>query len=156
MAEIAVARQHRGMEANGRTSAPVRVLIVDDSSRFRVAGRCLLESLGGVEIVGEACDGATGLAAVDELRPDLALVDVMIPGFNGLVLASLVKARGWAPRLIVITSHDAQSFAAYAGPAGADAFLPKDMLHDRLPALLSEWFPGRTGVSSRGATDDGH
>lgn len=102
-----------------------RVLIVDDHARYRTSARRLLE-LEGYEVVGEAEDGESGIAAAAELCPDLVLLDVNLPDTNGFEVAR--RLRGTGPRVVLTSDRDASEVAPFAADAGAVGFVPKGSL----------------------------
>src|SRR3954471_7439636 len=81
------------------------VLIVDDHATFRSLARRVLEH-HGFEVVGEARDGEAGLEAVRELRPDVVLLDVQMPGIDGFEVASRLTANGDAPAVVLVSSRE--------------------------------------------------
>ena len=113
----------------------VRVLIVDDHDGFRrLAGR-LLKAAGYV-VVGEASDAASALAAVDELRPDLVLLDVLLPDASGFVVADLIAARA-QPSVVVLTSS--RSAADYGAALSGRRFVAKsELTPTRIGAVLAD------------------
>ena len=112
----------------------VRLLIADDRSRTRRALRALLAAHAGYEVVGEAEDGAQALARVQELHPELVLLDVRMPRLDGIATTAAIKAR-W-PSIRVVVHSLATERRADALPAGADAFLPKGCRPDELLGVL--------------------
>jgi two-component system response regulator EvgA len=112
---------------------PTRVLIVDDHARFRRSARRLLE-LEGYEVVGEAGDGASGLRAADELRPDVVLLDVNLPDTTGFDVASAL--RGTGARVVLTSDRDPSEVAPFAQGAGALGFVAKGSLSGRALAEL--------------------
>jgi len=103
-----------------------RVLIVDDDPLVRSALTLMLGGQQDVEVVGEARDGHEGLAAVTDLRPDVVLMDVRMPRLNGLEATRELHLRADPPRVIVLTTFDADDHVVDALAAGADGFLLKD------------------------------
>jgi len=103
---------------------PARLLIVDDQDSFRLWARRLLEA-EGYDVVGEAHDGRSALAAVHELQPEVVLLDIQLPDTNGFDLAeSLVRLPG--RRLVILTSaHDVTDYRCRLGTCGAVGFIPK-------------------------------
>jgi DNA-binding NarL/FixJ family response regulator len=106
-----------------------RVLIVDDQARFRRHLRRLLDR-AGLTVVGEAGDIPEAEALAAALRPDLAVVDVVLPGISGLEGAPLLRTRLPGLRVILISAHEnrADLFRAAARQAGAEGFVAKDEL----------------------------
>jgi DNA-binding NarL/FixJ family response regulator len=89
-------------------ASPYRVLIADDHAIVRNALRSLLEGIENVDIVGEADDGLTAIALTKKLQPDLLLLDVMMPGANGVAVVGEVKRWSPATRVVVITGVTAE------------------------------------------------
>jgi DNA-binding NarL/FixJ family response regulator len=100
------------------------LLIVDDHPSFRCTARALLEA-DGFEIVGEAEDGASALAAVERLHPDVVLLDVQLPDMDGFRVAELCKPNGSAPQIVLTSSRDAADFGPLVAQCGAVGFVPK-------------------------------
>jgi DNA-binding NarL/FixJ family response regulator len=89
-------------------ASPYRVLIADDHAIVRSALRSLLEGIQNVDIVGEADDGLTAIALTKKLQPDLLLLDVMMPGANGVAVVGEVKRWSPATRVVVFTGVTAE------------------------------------------------
>ena len=113
------------------------VVIVDDHDRFRRSARKLLE-LEGFEVVGEAADGTTALAAVERLAPDLALVDVGLPDMTGFDVCERIAGD---TRVILVSSRDPADIGRRASSCGAVAFLTKDALSGAAVAGVLERRP---------------
>jgi DNA-binding NarL/FixJ family response regulator len=106
----------------------LRCLIVDDSRRFLDAARGLLESQG-MAVVGVASTGAEALRQVEELRPDVTLVDLDLGGESGFEVARRLEHDvGPPPRMILISTHDEQDYADLIAASPAVGFLPKSAL----------------------------
>ncbi len=99
------------------------VLIVDDHPSFRSSARTLLED-EGYSVVGEAESGAEAIDAVKELHPDLVLLDVQLPDFDGFEIASQLKGNG-SPDVVLVSSRDAADFGTMVVECGALGFIPK-------------------------------
>jgi len=109
------------------TVGPVtRVLIVDDDPLVRSALTLMLGGQPDVEVVGEAADGRQGVEQAASLGPDVVLMDIRMPGLNGLEATRALHARPDPPRVIVLTTFDADEHVLGALAAGADGFLLKD------------------------------
>lgn len=114
-----------------------RVLIVDDDARFRKRVREFLASEATVEIIGEACDGQEAIRKARKLRPDLVLVDIRMPGMNGLEVTRHLKAEMPAVTIIVLTIFDQQEYRDASVASGASAFILKRNMQTELPPKLS-------------------
>jgi len=102
-----------------------RILIVDDSAKFRYAIRASLENQTGLEVCGEAVDGADAIEKAKELKPDLILLDLVMPGMNGVEITSILKAMMPEVPIILLTAHDDKVGKALAPVVGASVVLDK-------------------------------
>ncbi|WP_033442728.1 response regulator [Saccharothrix sp. NRRL B-16314] len=105
---------------------PVRLVLADDEALLRRGLKVLLEADGRVEVVAEAADGAGLLDVVRRFRPDVALVDVQMPGMDGLTALKAMLAWPDPPALAVLTTFDLDDYVATALELGAQGFLLKD------------------------------
>jgi DNA-binding NarL/FixJ family response regulator len=113
------------------------VLIVDDHAGFRARARKLLES-EGFEVIGEADDGDSALAAARRLEPDVVLLDVQLPDQDGFELAKQLTSNGDGPAVVLISSREATDFGSLVRSSGARGFIAKeDLSGARLRALLA-------------------
>jgi len=103
-----------------------RVLIVDDDPLVRSALALMLGGQDDLEVVGQAVDGRDGVELTRSLRPDVVLMDIRMPRLNGLEATRELHARPDPPRVIVLTTFDADDHVVGALAAGADGFLLKD------------------------------
>ena len=104
----------------------VRVLIVDDQEPFRLAARMVVDATEGFEVVAEAESGEDSVEKARELSPDLVLMDVNLPGINGLDATRQILADG-ADRVIVLllSTYEEEEYAPRAAECGAAAYIPK-------------------------------
>jgi DNA-binding NarL/FixJ family response regulator len=105
----------------------VRVVIADDQALVRGGFRMILDAKDDMEVVGEAGDGTEAVALVERLRPDVALVDVRMPGVDGIEATQRIVATGSGARIIILTTYDADEYVFAALRAGASGFLLKDV-----------------------------
>lgn len=105
--------------------APVRVVIVDDHQLVREGTRQLLDQADDLEAIGEAGSGEEGFRLCERLRPDVALVDVNLPGMSGLELARLLAARLPEVRVLVVSAYDDYAYVAEALEIGVSGYLLK-------------------------------
>lgn len=102
------------------------LLIVDDHPRFREYTRGML-ARAGFDVVGEAEDGESAIAAVAELHPDIVLLDVQLPGIDGFEVAARLAGPG-GPRVVMTSTRDASDYAARLAGAPICGFIPKGKL----------------------------
>jgi len=110
------------------------VLIVDDHQLQRYGFRLLLDSLPETDVVGEASHGAEAVRMAAELRPDVILMDVRMPGMDGIEATRRIVASGGRSRVLVLTTFDVDEYVHDALRAGASGFLLKDARPDELLA----------------------
>ena len=112
------------------------VLIVDDAVEFRHVARALLEE-EGFEVVGEAEDGASAVAAVARLRPEVVLLDVQLPGPDGFAIAEQLAQTRDPPVVVMVSSHAVGSYRRRLAASRARGFIPKaELTGARLSLLL--------------------
>jgi two-component system response regulator NreC len=103
----------------------VRVVIIDDHLILLQGIRKLLEGEPGLQVVGEACDGREGLDLIRHLKPDIAIVDITLPGLNGLELARVVAAESLRTRIILLTMHKESPYVIEALDTGVHGYVIK-------------------------------
>lgn len=115
---------------------PVRILLVDDSPHFIESARRFLADELGVNVIGSALSGAEALQQVANLKPDLVLMDVAMPGMDGLEATQKIKAISEPPLVIILTLYDTSKYREAAKLAGADGFIPKADFGEKLLPLI--------------------
>ena len=104
----------------------IRVLLVDDDPLVRAGLRMILSSSAEIEVVGEAGDGADAVTAVQAHRPDVVLMDIRMPGMDGIAATTALRRLAAPPHVVVLTTFQADEHVMSALRAGADGFLLKD------------------------------
>ncbi len=114
----------------------VRVLIVDDQVPFRRAAQAVVESTDAFVVIGAVATGEDALTAVAELEPDLVLMDVNLPGIDGMEASRLLRASHPHVSVILLSSYDEAEFADLTADSGAAAYVPKSAFGpDRLETV---------------------
>ncbi len=104
---------------------PTTVVLVEDHALTRAGLRTALEASGEVQVVGEAADGVAGEAAILELHPTVAVIDIGLPGKDGIALTGSIKASAPGTHVVILTMHDLDEEVVAALAAGADAYCVK-------------------------------
>jgi DNA-binding NarL/FixJ family response regulator len=113
------------------------VLIVDDHAGFRSSARALLEA-EGFEVVGEAEDGASALAAMGRLRPNIVLLDIQLPDIDGFEVAARLARAADPPAVVLVSTRDISSYRRRLAGSPVRGFIPKsDLSGSALTALVS-------------------
>ena len=123
----------------------MKVLIVDDQAPFRQAAITVVEVTDGFEVVGEAETGEESVRLARELDPDLILMDVNLPGINGLEATERILAENDRTVVFVVSTYEAQEYEPRADKAGAAAYIPKSEFS---PECLQETWERTTGKPS--------
>ncbi|MGL3151622.1 response regulator [Microbacterium sp. A82] len=130
-------------------SDSIRVLLVDDQELIRVGFRLVLEAEGDIEVVGDAADGDAAIALVRELRPDVVLMDVRMPGTDGIAATQAITRELPECRVLVLTTFDLDEYAFGAISAGAGGFLLKDAQRHELISAVRAVHRGDAVLSPR-------
>lgn len=126
---------------------PTRVLLADDHTIVRAGIRALLDNLSQVEVVGEAANGAQALDAIEEMRPDVVLLDLMMPGLSGFEVLKEANERFPEVRVILLTVHEEVEYAYQALHLGASGYLPKGAASAELPLAIEHVMGGKKYIS---------
>ncbi|MGN6579366.1 MAG: response regulator [Bordetella sp.] len=126
----------------------IRVLLADDHTVVRDGLRHVLERAGGFEIAGEASDGATTVALVRAMPAQVLVLDLSMPGRNGLELIPQIKQEQPSLRVLVLTMHAEQQYAVRAFKAGASGYLSKESAGTELVNAVTKVASGGVYVST--------
>jgi len=122
------------LAGEGRGGRLIRVLIVDDQALVRAGFRMILEAQPDLEVVGEAGDGSAAIDAVRTLRPDVVLMDIRMPGVDGIEATRRLTEAGVPGKIVILTTYDLDEYVFDALAAGASGFLlkhvpPEELVH---------------------------
>ncbi len=126
----------------------LRVVVVDDTECFLEVACALVQFHELADVIGTARDGADAIHAAATLEPDLVLMDVRMPGMNGLEAAAILAQNFPEVRVILMSSEDTPAMRQQARRCGADQFISKMTLAEELVPVLGALFPGRNAASA--------
>ncbi|HEY6058774.1 MAG TPA: response regulator transcription factor [Candidatus Limnocylindrales bacterium] len=124
------------------SSAPIRVLLVDDHTMVRQGLRVFFDLQPDIDVVGEAADGAQAVAAARRLTPDVILMDLLMPGMDGLTAIGLIKAELPAIEIVAVTSFIEEEKVTAALEAGATGYLLKDAEAEEVATAVRAAYAG--------------
>ncbi|MDH3272162.1 MAG: response regulator transcription factor [Gemmatimonadota bacterium] len=131
------------------SEAGLRVVIADDHGVVRQGIRGVLEEIDGLEVVGEAGDGDEALRMVEELGPDVVILDVNMPGKTGLEVASTLRDEGHPAGVLILTMHDDPEYVLQAVRSGAHGYVLKDAPPADLREAVQAVHAGREYFTAR-------
>ncbi len=135
------------------TASPacIRVLVVDDHDMVRSGLSTFLMSTDDLELVGEASDGEQAVQLADELRPDVVLMDLIMPGMDGVAATHAIRSKYPETQVIALTSFGEEKLVRTAVQAGAIAYLLKNVSADQLADAIRAAYAGRSTLSPEAA-----
>jgi DNA-binding NarL/FixJ family response regulator len=129
-------------------SAPVRVVVVDDQQMVRAGFRMVIDSQPDLTVVGEAGDGAAAVQLLGSTPADVVLMDIRMPGVDGIEATRQVTALPGAPRVVVLTTFDLDEYVVAAIGAGASGFLLKDAAPEEMLAAVRTVHAGDSVIAA--------
>jgi DNA-binding NarL/FixJ family response regulator len=124
--------------AGSKAAGPIGVLIVDDQALVRAGFRMILEIEPDITVAGEAANGAQALELAAQLRPDIVLMDVRMPGMDGIEATRKLNEMGSRSRVVMLSIHDNPFVKQEAARAGVDAFVAKHQPSEALLAAIRD------------------
>ncbi|MBK8419084.1 response regulator transcription factor [Candidatus Villigracilis saccharophilus] len=131
----------------------IKIILADDHKLVRQGMRSLLEAQPGYEIVGEASNGLEALKLMEELSPDIALLDVMMPDLNGIEAAKIAQQRGYKSKLIILSMHANSTYVVRALQSGAMGYVLKDSDFSEILQAIQNALEGKRYLSSSIASE---
>ena len=141
--------QPGGAERPGEISGTISVVLADDQALMRMGFRMVLEAEEDIAVVGEASDGTSALAQAKALHPDVILMDVRMPGMNGIEATERIARECPGTRVLILTTFDLDEYAFAGLRAGASGFLLKDTRPAELAEAIRTVASGEAVVSPR-------
>lgn len=114
----------------------LRTLLVDDNKAFVVLARHLLTSCPQLSVIGEGYDGFDAVRMAEEVKPDLIIMDLAMPGMGGLQATRLIKAQDQPPMIVIASHYDDAAHREFAAQSGADGFINKQDYEHHIGAFL--------------------
>ncbi len=125
----------------------IKVLLADDHQIFRQGLYSMLQKTDGIEVVGDASDGQDALKQIENLKPDVAILDVAMPGLEGIEVSRRIKKSLPSTRILMLSMHADKFYAVEALKAGALGYLLKEESFDRLIDAVKAVYDGQTYLS---------
>lgn len=121
---------------NTESSRPIKILLVDDNQEFLDSAERYLATEPAFSVVGKTVSGDLGVELARDLSPDVVLMDLMMPGMNGIDATRIIKKVENPPLVVVLTLYDVEVYRSLARAAGADAFITKDNMGTEILSFM--------------------
>jgi len=131
------------------STRPISVYLVDDQNMLRAAFRSLLSQDPRFEVVGDSADARLAIDQIKELRPEVVLLDITMPGLSGLDAIAPIRKAWPRVRVLMLTHHEGETFVEQALSAGADGYLSKDSESEELTLAIQAVHRGQPYVSPK-------
>ncbi len=130
----------------------IKILIADDHAMLREGIRALLSLQKDIEVIGEAADGKEAIDKVEQLKPDVVILDIAMPGMDGLEAARRIKKKNSMAKILILTQHDNKEYILSAIKAGMAGFVPKRALASELVSAIHSVYLGNPFLYPSAAT----
>jgi DNA-binding NarL/FixJ family response regulator len=130
----------------------ISLVLIDDQAIVRAAFKSLLERVAHFKVVGMAGDARTGIELVQQLRPDVVILDITMPGLSGIDAVAPLKKASPGTKVLIASQHEGQKFVQQALQAGADGYLSKDSQPEELGLAIESIIRGDSYLSPRVAS----
>ena len=124
----------------------IRIVVADDQQLICEGIRIILSSQPGIEVIATAGSGAEAVAYVQEMKPDVALLDIQMPGMSGFEALREIKEKSPYTKVLILTTFDPDNYIIEAFRSGADGYLLKDMTGDKLAAAIRDAHAGNVTI----------
>lgn len=128
------------------------IILIDDQAIVRAAFKSLLEQVGHFAVIGDAGDARAGIALAEQLRPDVVILDIAMPGLSGLDAVQPIKRASPRTKVLMASQHEGQKFVQQALEAGADGYLSKDSEPEELALAIESIRRGDSYLSPKVAS----
>jgi DNA-binding NarL/FixJ family response regulator len=129
------------------TARPIRIIIADDHVAMRQSMQQLLADIATITVVGQALNGQQALQLVDQLRPDVAILDAVMPIMDGIHAANRIRIAGYPTHVLIISVHESYPLARFALRQGAKGYVTKSALYHELAMAIETVYCGNEFIS---------
>jgi DNA-binding NarL/FixJ family response regulator len=131
------------------TNKSISIYLIDDQAMIRSAFRALLEKIDGYRVVGDNRDARSGIDEIKQLKPDIVLLDITMPGLSGLDAVEPIKRASPHTKVLMASTHEGGKFVQQSLQAGADGYISKDSDPDELRLAIDSILSGEAYLSPR-------
>jgi DNA-binding NarL/FixJ family response regulator len=129
---------------NGQPSSPIRVLLADDHAVVRAGIRAFLEMAEGIEVIAEAGDGRETVRLIEQHHPDVAVLDIQMPGMTGIDVTRWMREHGLRTGILILTAYDDEPYVQAVLRAGANGYVLKTADPQEIAQAVRDVYAGRS------------
>src|SRR5512137_869525 len=130
------------------SAASIRVILADDHAVVRKGIREFLTEPGNIEVIAEASDGDEAIALIDQLRPDVAVLDIQMPKRSGIEVCRHVRAQHWPIGILILTAYDDDPYVLAVLQAGANGYVLKTASPNELIQAVRDVYAGKSALDA--------